>query len=559
MKKSLYQKSFIKNLILTAVFLLLLIFDSCTSEPRDFFSTETPEEKNERMQWWRDGRFGMFIHWGAYSIPAGYYQGEEVQGLAEWIMDGAGIPVEEYEQIAAELNPQHFDPANWVSLAKQAGMKYLTITSKHHDGFCLWDSKVTEYDIVDHSPYGRDVLKMVKEECEKQGIEFCLYYSTMDWHHPQAKGEEFPLYLENYMKPQLKELIENYHPSMLWFDGQWIEEWTEEMGRDLYNYLRNLDPDIIINDRIGKRETDEDSPGDYQTPEQLIMTDILDDDWETCMTMNDNWGFKKGDDNWKSTDMLLQNLVDIVSKGGNYLLNIGPDADGVVPVISVTRLQEIGRWMDINGEIVYDGKPFQFFSEGEKIRYIQSRNEDYLYLASFDWPEEYLHFKYVVPEENSTIHLIGYEKALEWEAGDWGVKVKIPEELQGDPSKRPSDHIWVFKMKANPAETVKNPLISIKGQSADKHVFQNSTLITMTTETTNADIFYTTDGSVPDRNSKRYEAPFTMNNNALIRAVAIREGKVDSDITDFHLIRIDELDKYEQGVSYHYFERDNMK
>ncbi|MGC9341749.1 MAG: FN3 associated domain-containing protein, partial [Bacteroidales bacterium] len=225
---------------------------------------------------------------------------------------------------------------------------------------------------------------------------------------------------------------------------------------------------------------------------------------------------------------------------------------------SVTRLQEMGRWLEVNGELVYDGKPFQFFSEGENIRYIQSRDENYLYLASFEWPQDYLHVKYVVPEENSAIHLLGYENALEWESGDRGVKVKMPEELQ-DPLKRPSDHIWVFKMKANPAEIVENPLITIHGQSADKHVFQNSTLIDMKTETANANIFYTTDGSVPDRNSKRYEEPFTMNNTALIRAIAIREGKVDSDIADFHLIRIDELDKYEQGVSYRYYERDNMK
>ncbi|GAH05300.1 unnamed protein product, partial [marine sediment metagenome] len=291
-------------------------------------------------------RFGMFIHWGLYAVPAGEWKGKKIGGIGEWIMESADIPVSEYERFAKKFNPVKFDADQWVRIAKNAGMKYIVITSKHHDGFCLWDSKVSDYDIMNASPFKRDILKGLSVACKKHGIRLCFYHSIMDWHHPDAQAPFYPnyndgsrtnpnfsRYVQNYMKPQLEELITNYGPlGVLWFDGEWIKDWTEPQGKDLYNFLRALQPDIIINNRVGKdrkgmqglNKDDQEYAGDFGTPEQQIPSKGLPGvDWESCMTMNNTWGFKSYDHNWKSTEDLLRKLVDIASKGGNFLLNVG--------------------------------------------------------------------------------------------------------------------------------------------------------------------------------------------------------------------------------------------
>jgi len=361
--------------------------------------------KDERMKWWREARFGMFIHWGIYSVPAGTYKGQQIQGIGEWIMNSAHIPVAEYEQFAGQFNPAKLNADQWVRIAKNAGMKYIVITSKHHDGFCLWDSKVSNYDIMDATPFKRDILGELSAACKKQGIRLCFYHSIMDWHHPDAQGPFYPnyndgsrsnpnfeRYAENYMKPQLKELVNNYGPlGVLWFDGEWIPEWTEEQGKDLYNYVRELQPNIIINNRVGKGRKgmegfskDEEYAGDFGTPEQEIPPRGLPGvDWETCMTMNDTWGYKSYDDNWKSNEVLLRNLVDIASKGGNFLLNVGPTSEGLIPQPSVERLAAMGEWMKVNGESIYGttASPFGMMPWGRC-----TAKPGKLYLHIFEWP-----------------------------------------------------------------------------------------------------------------------------------------------------------------------------
>ena len=224
---------------------------------------ESKAERDRRMEWWRDAGFGMFIHWGVYSVPAGIYKGEETKGIGEWIMHSANIPTAEYEEFVHQFNPTKFDAKKWVDIAKSAGVKYIVITSKHHDGFCLWDSKVTQYDIMDASPFKRDILRELTDACKAAGIKMCFYHSIMDWHQPDAESKknythqntenpDWANYRENYLKPQIKELIENYDPAVLWFDGEWIPEWTEDQGKDLYHFIKQLSPNIIINNRIGK-------------------------------------------------------------------------------------------------------------------------------------------------------------------------------------------------------------------------------------------------------------------------------------------------------------------
>jgi len=304
-----------------------------------------------RTEWFRYSKFGMFIHWGVYAVPAGVYKGKEVGGIGEWIMDRGKIPIPEYEKFAKQFNPTRFNGAEWVRIAKDAGMRYMVITSKHHDGFCMWPSQVSDYDIADRTPFKRDPMKELAEACRAAGIKLCFYHSIMDWHHPDAKALGFPTYRE-HLKAQVKELITGYGPlGILWFDGEWIKDWDQAKGADLYRFCRTLQPSLIVNNRVGKRKTND---GDYETPEQNIPAGAIKGRlWETCMTMNNTWGFKKNDHNWKSTTDLVRKLIDIASKGGNFLLNVGPTAEGLIPEPSIVRLKEIGQWLKRNGDAIY--------------------------------------------------------------------------------------------------------------------------------------------------------------------------------------------------------------
>ncbi len=391
------------QLSLSALILTSLI--SCHHEPVNYMN-ESQEDKDARMEWWREARFGMFIHWGLYSVPAGEWKGETNHG--EWIRTTAEIPLDEYDKFREQFNPVNFDAQKWVRMAKDAGMKYIVITSKHHDGFCLFDSKQTDFDVMS-TPFKRDILKELSEACQSEGIKMCWYHSIMDWHHPDylprrgwetnrpAEGADINRYIK-YMKAQLEELTSHYGKiGVLWFDGEWEETWTHEYGVDLYNYVRNLQPDIIINNRVDNGRSgmagmtrDGGYAGDFGTPEQEIpATGMPGMDWETCMTMNDHWGYNKYNDNWKSTTDLIRKLADIASKGGNFLLNVGPKADGKFPEESINRLKEIGEWMRKNGEAIYEtsASPFEKLNWG-RCTQKQLGEDTRLYLHVFDWPED---------------------------------------------------------------------------------------------------------------------------------------------------------------------------
>jgi alpha-L-fucosidase len=373
-------------------------------------SPETPAQRDARMAWWRDARFGMFIHWGLYAVPAGDYKGQRSKDIGEWIMSWANIPRAEYEKFAPQFDPEKFDAAGWVATAKAAGMKYIVITSKHHEGFAMYDSAVSDYTIVKRTPWRKDPMAALAAEAKKAGLKFCFYYSIMDWHHPsqyvdapgkdrtagnnktQIIPEQKAAYI-TYMKAELKELITKYDPAVLWFDGEWMDWWTEADGQDLYDYVRGLKPDIIINNRVGTgrkgmeglNKTDRTYAGDFGTPEQQIPANgIKGVDWESCMTMNDTWGFKSYDTNWKSTETIVRNLVDIASKGGNYLLNVGPTAEGEIPAASVERLAGVGRWMGVNGEAIYGTTASPFAEQLAFGRVTRKGNR--LYVSVFDWP-----------------------------------------------------------------------------------------------------------------------------------------------------------------------------
>jgi len=412
---------------------------------------ETKAERNNRMKWWREARFGMFIHWGLYAVPAGEYKGQRSTRIGEWIMEWANIPRTEYEKFAPQFNPIKYDAAEWVRIAKNAGMKYIVITSKHHDGFSMYDSGVSNYDIVDSTPYKKDLMKALADETKRQGLKFCFYYSIVDWHHPSQYGdaagkdptaghrktqmrpngkEEYV----KYMKAQLSELIKNYDPAVLWFDGEWQDWWAEEDGIDLYQFARGLKPDIIINNRVGKgrkgmegmNKTDREYSGDFGTPEQQIPANGLPCvDWESCMTMNTTWGYKFYDDKWKTSETIIRNLIDIASKGGNYLLNVGPTAEGLIPQPSVERLAEVGNWMKANGESIY-GTTASPFSTQLSFGRATSR-QGKIYLHVFDYPAD---GNLRVPSSGKTVKkaylLVNRKTALKFHQNTDGVIVQVP-------------------------------------------------------------------------------------------------------------------------------------
>ena len=349
--------------------------------------TETPAQRDARMKWWREARFGMFIHWGLYSIPAGTWDGKQIPGVGEWIMNTASIPVAQYEALAPQFNPTAFSAHDIVALAKSAGMKYIVITSKHHDGFAMFDSKANAFNIAAGTPFHRDPIAELAAECRKQGIKLGFYYSQdQDWtapggaayktgnhdrpnhHWDPAQDGDFATYLHTKAIPQLKELLTNYgeFPSVIWFDTP-TDDMTPALAGEIVALL-NQHPNLIWNNRLGGGYQ-----GDTETPEQYIPAQGFPGrDWEACMTMNDTWGYKSYDTNFKSSETLLRNLIDIASKGGNYLLNIGPDSKGNVPPAEVERLHQVGDWLKVNGEAIYGTQATLFgpeagsFSPSEK-------------------------------------------------------------------------------------------------------------------------------------------------------------------------------------------------
>jgi len=359
-------------------------------------------QQKDKMEWWNDARFGMFIHWGVYSDLGGVWKGEPVKGYAEHIMRISQIPLEEYKEVAMNFNPTEFDADEWVRICKDAGMKYMIITSKHHDGFAMFDSKITDYDIVDMTPFKRDPIAELKAACDRQGIKFGLYYShAQDWSHPYGQRnvwdyegqptrnrwwvhepwksngweDKARIYAEEKSIPQLKEIIKQYHPAIIWFDTElWI---SPELQTEIVKTARDMDEDIIFNSRS--------APGyaDYiSTTDMPAEFPPLDGYWEAIPTTNHSYGYHSMDMDYKTSGHFIRLLAKAASKSGNLLLNVGPKGNGIINDIDIEILKGIGDWLKINGESIYGTEKSTLPVNGWGV---VTQKDKIVYLHVFNW------------------------------------------------------------------------------------------------------------------------------------------------------------------------------
>jgi len=380
-----------------ALLVLAVLVPEARALEGDPYASETSAQRDGRMGWWREAKFGMFIHWGVYAVPAGTYKDKPVGDIGEWIMWNAKIPVHDYCGFAERFNPTKYDPGAWAALAKEAGMRYMIITAKHHDGFALFPSSASKWNVVEATPWKKDLLAPLATAARAQGLKFGLYYSqAQDWNNPggakaemqdgdgwdEAQKGGFDAYIDAVAVPQVTEILKNYQPDVLWWDTPHLM--TPPRAAKFAKLLA-LRPGIIHNNRLGGGY-----PGDTETPEQEIpATGFPGRDWETCMTMNDTWGFKSDDHNWKPLSIIITNLVDIASKGGNYLLNVGPTAEGEIPAESIQLLKGVGAWMKVNGESIYAtrGTPFKSLPWG-RCTIKDAGADTLLYLHVLNWPAD---------------------------------------------------------------------------------------------------------------------------------------------------------------------------
>jgi alpha-L-fucosidase len=350
-----------------------------------------------RGKWFRDAKFGAFIHFGLYSELGGYYHGKGPYDPAEQIM-GLGerhmvIPWREYQdEVGGAFNPAKFNAREWVSLIKSAGQKYVILTAKHHDGFAMFRTATTHYNVVEQTPFARDVVKELADECRRQGIVFCIYYSLGDWTADKVMDPKFTSY-HDYMFAQLKELMTQYGKiPLIWFDNYWFvnNQYSpdSDQAKELYAYMRSLNPDVLVNDRCGRGAASTD--GDYATPENQLKGSQQSRYFEVVMTdtADDNWGWVKGATNYRSAATIIHNLIDSTSKGGNFVLNVGPTATGEFPPEHVALLKTVGAWMAVNGEAIYATTPAPEcqIENQDDFRCYATQKGDNLYLHVLNWP-----------------------------------------------------------------------------------------------------------------------------------------------------------------------------
>ncbi len=424
--------------------------------------------REQRIQWWREARFGMFIHWGLYAIPAGVWKDKvHAEGYSEWLMFGEKIPAKEYEKLAGRFNPVKFDAKAWTAIAKQAGMKYMVLTAKHHEGFSMFRSRLTPYNVAEATPFKRDVTGELADACRDAGLRFgCCYSIDRDWYRPQGSGNnykqnnvwdypdstkaDFDRYFAEFAKPQVEEILARYRPDLLWFDE--IDMKSDAQVEDLYQAIRKLRPECVVNSRIqGCRFPAQIPPPhcDYITSgDNEILDKAPGFEWENPGSMNTSFGYNQNDHQWVESKEIVCRLVDIVSKGGNYLLNVGPTSEGIIPQPSIDRLMEVGAWMATNGEAIYGTSPWEVYGEGPRlekaardpakspgssveIRFTAKGNS--LYAICLSWPKwdvlvKALGNRVVTDKTIAAVRMLGSQEAITWRQTGEGLNLSVPRE-----------------------------------------------------------------------------------------------------------------------------------
>jgi len=452
----------------------------CLTMTISIASAAEPNTTPDRTQWFRDARFGMFIHWGVYAVPAGEWQGKPVGGIGEWIMKNGSIPVADYKAFAKDFTASNYDPAAWAALARRAGMKYVVITSKHHDGFALYDSATSDWNAVKASGAARDLLAPLADAVRAEGLKFGLYYSqAQDWNHPggakaggkgswdPAQDGDYDAYLQKVALPQVREIIDRYDPAIIWWDTP--TDMTRERVEP-FAELMSQHPAIINNNRLGTG-----FQGDTKTPEQHIPPRGYPGElFEVCMTMNDTWGFKKDDVNWKSVRQIIRNLSDISSKSGNFLLNVGPTADGRIPEASIERLEAVGRWMAVNGEAIYATEAGPFPRRLPWGRVTQKRETDdstALFLHVWEWPTDGKLLLPTVTQNPLSGLVLASGTAVKSETSPEGLVVSLP-------GSAPDADVSIVRLDfENPVVVTQDPFntpasdgrVTFSAQDADAH------------------------------------------------------------------------------------------
>jgi len=428
-------------------------------------NSQAPVNSLNYLTWWKDAKFGMFLHWGLYSQAAGDWKGKRYKGN-EHFMIYEKLSIKEYGSLANDFNPNLFNADQWVKTAKDAGMKYMVLTTKHHDGFAMYNSPSSDYNIVRKTPFKRDPVKELAAACKKNSMQLCFYYSLgRDWEDPDVptnwptKGgrsnlvdfpnedaKDFSKYFERKVKPQIKELLSQYGPiGILWFDTP--ELITKAQSEELLKLIKKLQPNCIVNSRIGNKL------GDYQVSEQQISTKANLNPWESCITLSRGWGYNRYDTAWKSPELVVRQLIEIVSKGGNLLLNIGPKPDGTFPVEATERLAIVGKWMKVNNEAIYGTKPWQVTAEKVSSRTLSGAAIDdadsditskvilpdiyftakgktvYVFARSWNKPmldvETMTKGKYQI----KSISLLGSTDKISWDQTNDALQIKMPTQL----------------------------------------------------------------------------------------------------------------------------------
>ncbi len=568
-----------KTKILTCVVLIMvccimlhsIIFDA-GAEEKEVPTNASPERMEEFNRW----KFGMFIHWGPWSqsgiggIWRGRHGKNKKTGKDNW------TPKEEVQKcldLNKTFNPVNFDASKWADKAKKAGMRYVVFTTKHHDGFCNYDTKLTDYRSTHSScPFSSDpradITREVINAFRKAGLAIGLYYSHPDFHHPDGAwqfwddnfdpkfAEKYPDRWKNWVKfekGQVEELLSNYGKiDLVWFDIGWPRRLQPD-AVPMLKMMRRLQPDLILDNRgTGKY-------ADYKTPEQTIPGKPPKKAWETCMTLSDGGGFwyKGPNATYKTPLELIYKLAEIASKGGNFLLNVGPKPDGTLPQGEIDGLLGVGEWMKVNGESIYGTRAWTIFNDGPDIRFTRSNDGKYLYAICFKRPGKKLRLETVRAKEGSKISMLGYKgtlgnKSLKWKQDNNALLIDIPAKLQSKQG-RPCKHAWVFKIEA--VKPALRPTIKPKGG-----VFNRSGItVKMSTKTKNAEILYTLDGSKPIFGSKIYKGKLVLKKSARIRARAFKPGMGLSQIAsaDFRVGMLDAADlsasDLENGLDYEFY------